>query len=384
MDDAAQANGPQGFTSLDDSETFVQNLLTCTEAQEHIHRATQEIRTSLILAFALHGEDGLMKRANRLADCCKWPLLLLRNDGKPAISLQRCRDRLCPVCSKIKGMQTTARVQEAVKQMNSKRFVTLTGQSANKTLKEASTQITTAFRELRRSKLWKQHVNSGIWTKEIKPGKVEGTWNVHLHMIIDGKYFPQKDLSEAWLKATGDSMIVDIRKIHDDKGAASYVTKYIAKPGNFSRWSEAEIVNFAIATKGDRLLGTFGKLHSMVKLDEEKPESEQLSGKTISAYKLLQLASEDVPAARTAVELLARCGGFYAACVAASPTQQREKTSDSDLASLGQAIGECIAVLALRETPQISETEIEIPPECNVETWNQLTLLDTSRGSAYL
>lgn len=384
MDDARTDFGPHGFTSLDDSETTVQNLLVCTEAQKHIHGSTEDIRAALIIAFATHGGDGLMKRANKLADCCKWPLLILRNNGTPAISLQRCRDRLCPVCSKIKGMQTTARIKDAVKQMDSKRFVTLTIMSEGKTCKQASTDATNGFRELRRSKFWKEHVTAGIWTKEPKPGTKEGTWNVHLHMIIDGKYMPQRDLSAAWLQATGDSYIVDIRKIHDDKGAANYISKYIGKPGNFSRWSQTEIVDYAKAFKGERMLGTFGKLHSPAKLDEKTPEAEQLSDRSISAHKLMQLASETIPYAITAVEILSRMGGFYSACVCAQPPLDKVKISEIDLATLGAALSGCMDILKSREILPVCDTATDVSTESNDDTWNQLELMAIDRGKAYL
>lgn len=384
MDVASIDQVIESFTSLDDLETTVQNLLQTTEAQQHIHRSTETLRAALIIAFASSSDAGLKKRAERIANCCKWPHIVLRNDGKPAISLQRCKDRLCPVCSKLKAMTTNARVKEAVRLLPSKRFVTLTILSTGKTLKQASTNCTDGFRELRRSKFWKEHVTAGVWTKEIKPGTAEGTWNVHLHMIVSGKYMPQDQLSHAWMQATGDSYVVDIRKVYDDEKAAGYVTKYISKPGNFDRWSQTEIEQFAAATKGERLIGTFGKLHSAAKLDEEKPESEQLSGQSISAYKLMQMDSEQVPAARRAVELLSRMGGFYSACVCAAPPAEKVKFSEIDLASLGAALSECIEIVKSREQPPVCDTAIDVETTSNVPKWNQLELLDTHRGFAYL
>lgn len=383
MDDASIDQVIASFTSLDHSETFVQNLLITTEAQERIHAKTSDIRTALITAFVFSEDAGLRKRAERIADCCKWPLLILRNNGLPAMSLQRCRDRLCPVCSRIKGLQTTARVQEAVKLLPSKRFMTLTIKSTEKTLKQASRDATNGFRELRRSKIWKQHVTAGIWTKEIKPGTEEGTWNVHIHMIVSGKYFPQDQLSKAWLTATGDSFVVDIRKVNDDEKAASYVTKYISKPGNFNRWSQEEIVQFATAVKGDRMIGTFGKLHCAVKLDEEIPDAEKLSDRTISAHKLMQLASTEFQPAQTAVELLAKCGGFYSACVSRPAPPRDQKISESDLASLGAELLKCIEHLALLEQTPVCEKASADPTELEEETYQQLDLLDTSVGFAY-
>lgn len=348
MDVASFDQVVESFTSLVDSETTVQVLLATSEAQSNIHRQTEEQRTRVICSFAHSNDAGLLKRAGRLADCCKWPLLMTKSDGTPALSLQRCRDRLCPLCSKIKGQQTASKVQEAVQMMNSVRFFTLTLLSTDKKLAQCCEQLISGFRELRRSKVWKEHVSAGIWTAEIKPGKHEGTWNVHLHMLVDGKYFDQKSLSAAWLKATGDSYVVDVRKVNSVKGAAWYVAKYVAKPGDFTKMSDEEICCYATAVKGRRLFGTFGKLHSMKDLEEETVEVATLGNVCISANKVRSLEAEGFAPALRAVQLLEQCGGYWAASVARTKATDSERVSREQLLELGSCITACFTEIESR------------------------------------
>lgn len=57
-------------------------------------------------------------------------------------------------------------------------------------------------------------------------------WYCNLHAIVSGKYVPQKQLSTEWLGLTGDSYVVDIRKVkpEEKRFAVAYITKYLTKP----------------------------------------------------------------------------------------------------------------------------------------------------------
>lgn len=201
--------------------------------------------------------------------------------------------------------------------MKSIRFMTLTKLSTDLTLLACLIALMDGFRELRRSDVWKRNVVGGMWAIEIKPGRKEGTWNVHLHLLVDGSYFPQDQLSDAWLKATGDSKIVDIRKVNSTAGAANYVTKYVSKPGDFNKFSDEEIIDYARSVKGRRMFGSFGNLHAQA---DKEPEPETVatdSGASISAHTLCKFADSGNVNAIKAVELLKRCGGYWSACVGA-------------------------------------------------------------------
>jgi len=65
------------------------------------------------------------------------------------------------------------------------------------------------------------------WVATIEPPN-------HIHLIIDSNYIPQYEISEVWEEVTGDSYIVDIRRIsrNDLTQIAAYIVKYLARRVN--------------------------------------------------------------------------------------------------------------------------------------------------------
>lgn len=55
----------------------------------------------------------------------------------------------------------------------------------------------------------------------------------HIHMVVDSDYIPQNLLSKYWYDQTGDSYIVDVRRINlasdSLKGTSRYMAKYLGK-----------------------------------------------------------------------------------------------------------------------------------------------------------
>ena len=89
-------------------------------------------------------------------------------------------------------------------------------------LRERYTHLKNAERRLKRSAL--NYKNGQKWTEYARvqgaisayefTKKEKGDWHPHIHMfaLVDS-YIDQQALSQEWLKITGDSFIVDIRKI---------------------------------------------------------------------------------------------------------------------------------------------------------------------------
>lgn len=87
-------------------------------------------------------------------------------------------------------------------------------------------RIIASFRKLRQRKIW--NAKKGIVSIEII--KKDDGWYVHAHSLVDSKWMDQKALSDAWFKITGDSSVVDIRRVKGDKRAAlREVLKYQTK-----------------------------------------------------------------------------------------------------------------------------------------------------------
>ncbi len=216
--------------------------------------------------------DRLSKRKSRLYACCLAPCLHLDDERRLIVEWGMCRDRLCPTCQAQRARHVALRASAIIGSYNAPRFLTLTIAADGGALSSRLDHLMTSYRKLRRSRAWQAHFSGGVATVEVKRNLDSGNWHVHLHAIVEGEFWAQREISDAWRDATGDSFIVDIRAVHDRDECAKYIAKYISKAADLYAWPDAAIREFAIAMAGRRLLMTFGQSHGRV-LDEA-PKSE--------------------------------------------------------------------------------------------------------------
>lgn len=228
-----------------------------------MHARDRRPRAKIIDAMQYSGDSHLERLADRMHQCCAAPLILASVDGDVCLSLQRCRCRMCPTCSRSRSIEAAGRVAELTKRMNSPRLITLTLKSTTEPLEDQIDRLLASAKALRRTKSWKRRVHGGVQTIEVTWHETSRLWHPHLHILVDGEYYPQPEISEAWLKVTGDSYIVDVRKVHDAKQAGRYVASYMTKHGQIANWPAAQITEYAHAMHGRRLVQTFGSSHGI-------------------------------------------------------------------------------------------------------------------------
>lgn len=88
-------------------------------------------------------------------------------------------------------------------------------------LKRAERRLKQAARNSAKGQRWTEYarVQGAISAYEFTK-KDEGDWHPHIHMLcLLDSYIDQKALSDEWLSLTGDSFIVDVRKIKTDPNA---------------------------------------------------------------------------------------------------------------------------------------------------------------------
>jgi hypothetical protein len=169
-----------------------------------------------------------------------------------------CHDRLCQVC----GGCRARRIADAIDRFAADRrcrFITLTLTSSPKeSLKDLIDRLMRSFRYLRSHPTWEKAVDGGCAFLEIKRSDKAHRWHPHLHILAEGRFLKQSELSDAWRSITKDSYIVDVRDARME-AARHYITKYASKPLNasFSR-SEAHLDEAMESLKGRRLVTTFG------------------------------------------------------------------------------------------------------------------------------
>lgn len=204
---------------------------------------------------------------------------------------------LCPFCAGIRASKAiqkyTERVDEVLKKNRKLKPVLITFTVKNGSdLGKTSAHLMKSFRTLmerRRDYLKKGRgfnefckINGAMYSYENTFNNETKEWNVHLHMfaLLDD-WIIQSELSEYWHSITGDSYIVDIRRIKKEKGlgyskAAAEVCKYALKFGDLSVENTWEAFK---ALKGKRLSGAFGSLYGVKipeNLADELPDQKDL------------------------------------------------------------------------------------------------------------
>lgn len=240
--------------------------------------AEQSFRHSCWHADRRRVYDALMstgqpqRRVDAFANC--GSALFLSKDGDDlALTSNHCHDRLCQPCQTARRALLVANVIQAITtSKRTVRFLTLTLRARDCLLSDQLARLTACFKELRRRKWWKAHVDGGAMFIECKIGEKSHAWHVHAHCLIEGGYFEQKELSAEWHAVTGDSYIVDVRSVTDPARRAAYVTKYATKPADSTVLRNVDrLQEFILCIKGKRLFQCFGEWKTFSLEGDDEP-----------------------------------------------------------------------------------------------------------------
>ena len=187
-----------------------------------------------------------------------WVMRSTADPTKYRVSCDRCNDRFCQPCSAERAYRIRSKLHDKIKS-GVHRFVTLTLRTGEEPLKEQLQKLYAAFRRLRNRLWWKRRVTGGIVFVEIKWSEGGNRWHPHLHVLVQGRYLPCKELAAEWYQCTGDSYIVDVRIVKDTARAADYVAKYATKGYAANVLDDHDRLVEAIgALHGRRLVIVFG------------------------------------------------------------------------------------------------------------------------------
>lgn len=209
--------------------------------------------------------------SDKLVDCCRKPIVRISAEAdEMSLQQQRCKTRLCPVCTRKRTHRLIARMAPLVGAINQPRFITLTMPHSDAPLVDQVKRLTGCFAKLRRSKEWRAHVEGGLYTIELKWSAKANRWHPHIHTIVSGIYFPHAQLKAAWKRISG-ATVVDVRFAHDRRKAVEYVVKYALKTADIATVPDQRLAEWALAVRGLRMAQTYGTLHA-VKLEESENE----------------------------------------------------------------------------------------------------------------
>jgi len=209
---------------------------------------------------ALNSCQVSKSRLERFAGCGTraWVVRDSERPDRVRVLADYCRDRWCGPCGAARSSVIADNLRSVIEDRPC-RFITLTLRATDQSLRHRLEHLYSSFRRLRRLPTWRDNVVGGAAFTEVVWSPKSQAWHTHLHILAIGKFLPHDELSAAWLKATGDSYIVDVRLVRGHEHALRYVTKYATKPLSPDTVDDhARLCEAITALQGRRLVLTFG------------------------------------------------------------------------------------------------------------------------------
>lgn len=226
--------------------------------QRFRHGFWRERREQTLQALRDAGKSRL--ELERFAACgaTGW---LFHRPGPPEqfrIGSSKCRNRWCEACAREKRIIVCRNLRANVKATRL-RLMTLTLRHSTEPLNDLIDKLYSCWDQLRKTRLIQGSVAGGVAFLEVTRGTEGRSWHPHLHVLWEGRFIPQDQVSKMWKELTGDSWIVDLRPIGDSDAAARYVAKYASKSIPKSVWNDHERFVEVIQTfQGRRTFNAFG------------------------------------------------------------------------------------------------------------------------------
>lgn len=215
-----------------------------------------------------------------------------------------CHDRFCDPCGRTRARRINFNLKTILKNKRPL-FLTLTLRHSTTPLADQIDRLLRSFTRLRHRAWWKANVYGGAAFMELKVSAFDDLWHVHLHLLVDSEYLPQRKLSDEWHAVTGDSSIVDVREPKSLAVVANYVVKYVTKPADSSVFAAPDrLQEMMTALRGRRLCLTFGTWRKLPL--EDLPDDGQEWTAVASVAALVARFDEGDPEAIRIIEALDR------------------------------------------------------------------------------
>ena len=205
--------------------------------------------------------------------------------GKEWVSNLPCSDKICLECSHKRSRKHSYTIFSLLAALgllnraNRLKFVTLTIKNVS-SVAEGYKILRHCFGILQHRAIWYK----SFYGRKNKNGKRRKGWNVrggcgnfettnkmlgrgyhvHLHLLVDADFIPQKQLSKLWFEITGNSKVVDVRSCSGTKEAIYEISKYSFKPADADLWSDIMREDFNAALHGKVLFFRFGSWRKVI------------------------------------------------------------------------------------------------------------------------
>lgn len=172
-----------------------------------------------------------------------------------------CGNRFCPVCSVTRLLRVRRRLEflsSTQPKLKGHRWQMWTFSVKNCVdLSDGIKHLLKAFRRLRNTQYWGNHVDGGAFVIEVK-GR-PGNWHPHIHVLLYLAYMDWAHVLKSWRKCSGGRGCY--YKDIPQREAVGYLTKYLTKldiPDSLE-------IEISQSLKGSRLFAPIGSWHAMNK-----------------------------------------------------------------------------------------------------------------------
>jgi len=224
-------------------------------------------------------------RANRLAACGTGATVWHSpSTDQIVVRANHCGMRCCPRCREIHSARTRDTLNRFLANVDRTRLsmITFTLRHSDTPLSEQIDRLYASFKSLRKLPLWQSAHPKGYCVLEVKRAADGLCWHPHLHLLAETPYISHAKLSAAWLAVTGDSTIVDIRRVNAKAvdQHRDYLCAYLCKPAAADILADPDtLVEWIDAFLHRRVLIKFGKPTLADKpLPPTQPEDYRLIG----------------------------------------------------------------------------------------------------------
>jgi len=280
----------QSDTYLDKAVSNIRQVIPPGLAKELAQG--DRLRSWLVACFAKAGSTHFeTSRAGKIAGCQRSQMVFIGSTDVKVIPYS-CNLRVCPTCAKDRSADRFARAYQMIQKRTDPdirstnfRWITLT--SKNVPFGNLDTAIRAqvkAFRQLRREKSsgWQDKVKGYIWNWETTINCRTKTWHPHIHIVYEGEFWIQKDLSMSWARfasrrgltvsetagahvgacyvAGPDGQKAKPQNSRDIRASLLETTKYTLKPLQSKTTPAKQVCEIVSALHNKRLCGSGGSL----------------------------------------------------------------------------------------------------------------------------
>ena len=195
---------------------------------------------------------------------CSYQYIQLKCNGCSQVykGPARCESRICPQCarkyaSKVFNKQKLVSYQLRKTKTKRLMFLTLTlnTDSSKELHKSLFKRANVCTRKLI-NKLYPRKDGCGGFSV-VEVGKKN---NIHIHALVYGTFYSQREISTLWENITKDSFVVFIKAVWSPKKCLWYLLKYINKPPEFG--SPEKMAEYIDALMGVRRIHTYGVFYN--------------------------------------------------------------------------------------------------------------------------